>query len=674
MLRFVMRLTYLFSVLAMTLLGPLSGSRSLAAPVESSLLFGKSGPPAVEVKFSLPEVVTDKDWGNFVKVVAEGMTTSTTSGLPAVPVTGVMIAVPKGYSPTVKILSAQESFKEDLVISPYRVKHRCGPSVDEESREITAFYTGTDVFPREVLTLEKVGLIQEVELYRVGISPVQMDMGKRGVRLTTKLKAQIDFVPVDGVKTGPVVLSPTSFRAINAATVNGVVLPRIVTMGVAEKILVVTADDLLSSLNSYVGWKRQMGYAVQVVTRAQAGATPDAVKAYIQNLYNDPLTRPTFLLMVGNTTSLPPFYRPTSSGSAASDYPYSLLSGNDILPDLFYGRLVADNAAEVTLQTKRWIEYERDAGSSSTWMPNATTIASSEQGQGPSDEDYSRQIQGFLKGNTYQSVDSFFQKSHGATAANIKSGLAEGRTWLTYIGHGSGTSWGSTNDTFDVSTIRNTSNAGKLPFIVDVACENGNYGSFSPCFGKQWVTHTINGVSAGAVAYYGASVSTSWDPPAVMAVGIAKRHFEKGISNLGAALVAGQLYLSEQMGTGEDVVDNMEWYNLFGDPSLQMRTAVPQVPQIDLNPAAKANGGWRVSVKDGAGKAFPGALVAWRDVESGQVLGSGRTDAQGIVDLPAALRRSKGTGLRGGQGRRLGGQRLEISGYNLQSTDLEMSL
>ena len=673
MLRFVLRLTCRLSVLPLVILGLISPTAGLATPVESSLVFGSSGPPSVEVKFSLPEVVTEKDWGNFVKVAADGMTTSNISGLPAVPVTGVMVAVPKGYSPTVKILSAQESFKEDVVIAPYRVKHRCGPGVDEDSREITAFYSGTDVFPREVLTLEKVGLLQDVEIYRVGISPVQMDMGKRGVRLTTRLKAQIDFVQLAGVKSGPVILSPTSFRAINAATVNGVVLPRIVTSGVAEKILVVTADDLKASLNSYVAWKRQMGYAVQVVTRSQAGATPDAVKAFIQTLYNDPLTRPTFLLMVGNTTSLPPFYRPTSSGNAASDYPFSLLSGSDILSDLFYGRLVADNASEVTLQTKRWIEYERDSGSSNTWMPNATTIASSEQGQGPSDEDYSRQIQGFLKGNTYQNVDSFFQKSQTATAANIKGGLVSGRTWLTYIGHGSGTSWGSTNDTFNVSTIRNTSNAGKLPFIIDVACENGNYGSFNPCFGKQWVTHTINGVSAGAVAYYGASVSTSWDPPAVMAVGIAKRHFERGISNLGAALVAGQLYLSEQMGVGDDVVDNMEWYNLFGDPSLQMRTAVPQVPQIDVSPTAKASGGWRVKVKDGAGKAFPGALVAWREVGSGLVLGSGRTDAQGIVDFSAAVRGEKGTPVGGGQGRRLAAQRLEVSGYNLQSTDLEMS-
>jgi hypothetical protein len=76
----------------------------------------------------------------------------------------------------------------------------------------------------------------------------------------------------------------------------------------------------------------------------------------------------------------------------------------------------------------------------------------------------------------------------------------------------------------------------------------------------------------GTVAYYGGSVNISWHPPAIMSVGIAKRRFENSVRTIGSSVLAGQLYLLEQMGESSQVTDNMKWYNLFGDPSLVVRT------------------------------------------------------------------------------------------------------
>ena len=79
-----------------------------------------------------------------------------------------------------------------------------------------------------------------------------------------------------------------------------------------------------------------------------------------------------------------------------------------------------------------------------------------------------------------------------------------------------------------------------------------------------------DGSAFGAVAYYGGSVNVSWNPPAIMAQGIAFEHLTKKYNFLGQALLAGQLYLAGKWTKQEEVVDNFEWYHLQGDPGLNI--------------------------------------------------------------------------------------------------------
>jgi hypothetical protein len=48
-------------------------------------------------------------------------------------------------------------------------------------------------------------------------------------------------------------------------------------------------------------WKRQKGADVRVVSTSTAGTSTTAIKTYLQNLYNDPTTRPDFIILLGDT-------------------------------------------------------------------------------------------------------------------------------------------------------------------------------------------------------------------------------------------------------------------------------------------------------------------------------------------------------------------------------------
>jgi len=462
-----------------------------------------------------------------------------------------------------------------------------------------------------------------------------------------------------------VTVLPSAFAELaRKLTVNAGATRQIKTADAPEKMLVVVADQLQTEIESFIAWKRASGLTVDVVTYTAAGGSKEAVQRYVQNYYNQNNPRPSYLLLVGNGTSMPPFRRSTSSGNAASDYPFTLLSGTDILPDIFAGRLVADNAADVRVQVTRWMNHERNPEAGGTWYSKGTTIASNE-GSNPSDVQYAEQIQAEWLKNTFTAADKFYQGTGSATAANIVAALDQGRSWLTYIGHGSGTSWGSTNTSFSTSTIRTLKNYDKLPIIVDVACLNGSFVDTSMCFGKQWVVHNTSGRNAGAVGYYGASVSTSWHEPAVMAVGAAKRHYENKIASLGGTVMAGQLYLVERMGTGANVLDNFEWYNLLGDPSLTMRTATPSAFDITYSVVEDADGRRLDVVTTGPARSRAkavrsGVKVALMGADGRTLLGLGTTGTDGAVSFRVPPTTN------------LVGARLTGTGYNFETREVEV--
>jgi hypothetical protein len=632
------------------------------SPFTTRLVKAASGEPGIDVSFALPEMQTAPTADGFVAVDVKGLQRVNEAGAPDVPTAGIMIAIPDGFEPRLTLKNVASKAIDAATVQPFRRKFRCVGDKSLDAANVVelndSIYSGDAMWPRENVRLEDVGVMQGVRLARLAVYPVQFDPFVRGMNVTTSFDARVDFVPTSDKAAKPTQVSQTFKRLLEGTTINAKASRNLRAAVTPERMLVVTTDALKPELNEFLAWKRAKGLIVDVATYTEAGGSTDAVKRYVQAYYDRLTPKPTYLLLVGNGSTMPPFRRSTSSGSAASDYPFSLLSGTDIVPDMIVGRLLADDATMLRNQVQRWIAHERNPETTdAAWYAKGTTIASSE-GSGPSDVEYAQQVEGFQKGGTYTDVDHFYEGEGSATATNIVGALAQGRSWLTYIGHGSGTSWGSTNTTFSTTTIRSMSNA-RLPVIVDVACDNGSFVDISNCFGKVWVTHMANGKAAGAVGYWGASVSTSWDPPAVMAVGIAKRHYERSLVALGASLIAGQIYLMEEMGTGSDVVDNFEWYNLLGDPSLVMRTAAPagfELTYAEENGEATRDLTVRVDNTDGSGKA--GVQVALVAADGYTLHGIVATDESGraTFQLPS--------------GTNLSGAKLTAGGYNLVTQEV----
>ncbi len=637
-------------------------SKGDRAIVESHLLSRGNEVSPVELTLSVPFIDVEKTQDGFDSVTIKGLVPTPQVGSPELATTGQLISVPEGYKATLTILDQKQIEVPNVRIQPAQRKFRCSTGRAEAFAFNSALYQSDVLFPAEIAKLEEVGKLQDLRLMRVAMTPVQMDFANKSLKVTTELKVRVTFNKLSSSKS-TTLLPKSLYRLARLATVNGQGLGTAIRSQQApETMLILVADEFRQDIAPLITWKQQRGYNVEVFTSTEAGGTKESILKFVQQYYDSHSVKPSYLITIGNKITLPTYMESTSSGPAASDLKYSQLSGSDNIPDLFYGRLVADNKLELKTQINRWIDYEKKPEKGASWYHDGMTIASSE-GSGPSDKEYAEQIQEILKANTYKSVDSFFASEETATAMNITQSALQGRSWISYFGHGSGTSWGSTNDTFSNAEVALLENTDRLPFLIDVACQNASWVKLPKCFGKAWVTQTTQDKkAAGAVAFYGGSVNISWHPPAVMSVGIAKSHFEKKISSLGGSVLAGQLYLFEKMGENEETLDNLRWYNLLGDPSLQIRTDTPINYQVKKTIFRSGdNVMLNLTASNNMGEGVPGLTVAITTSSRG-IIAVAKTGADGkaALSIPSLIASGPDT-------------LITVSGYNAETVQVSVA-
>lgn len=393
--------------------------------------------------------------------------------------------------------------------------------------------------PNSLYKVESLGSYRGQALSRVTIYAAATDLERSETKFYPHLRAQIT--------------SPASLDSVFADQLDA-----------AYDYLIVTPKALLDGLSDFVAYKSSKGLRIKTETVENIGGTVAALTAYFKSEYQS--SRYKYALIVG-TDDLVPNHKVSTSGSSQtpSDYPYFLMDSNDIVPDVQYGRVVASTVQEVARQTGKWMRYENHAYELGQYL-KMIGIASNE-GSNPSDNEYVTGMENDLKGAFGTVASHFYQNDATSKPQNINDAFNKGSSFLVYLGHGSGTSWASTGQTYAVSHIKQINNANVLmPFVLDVACQNGilkkNY------FGETFMNATNSkGEGIGASMYLGGSVNISWHPPAIMARGFVKKTIANGLNKIGDAILAGHLYLMENHSEIEEVKDNFEWYHLFGEPS-----------------------------------------------------------------------------------------------------------
>ena len=381
------------------------------------------------------------------------------------------------------------------------------------------------------------------------------------------------------------------------------------------KLLVICPTNFLSQIAPYINWKRQKGIDTELVEFSTIGTTANQLKTYIQNHYNTDNSL-TFVQLVGDAPQIPTL----SYSGGGSDPSFSLVAGSDNYPDIFIGRFSAQTTAEVTDQVNKSIQYEKDLNTSATWLSKAMGIASDQGGgdqgdNGESDITHMNLIRTDLLNYGYTSVDQIYDP--GASASTVTTNVNSGRGFINYVGHGSNTSWSTTG--FSNTDASALTNGNKVPFIMDVACVNGNFVSLT-CFAEAWMRNA----NGGAVGIYASSINQSWNSPMraqdeVTDLLIAEIH-----TILGGLYYNGSCEMMDVYGS--DGVKMFKTWHIFGDASLQIRSKTPLAMTVS-HPASIYTGTNSVSVSTGVAD----ALVAI--TYNNTIYGKAFTNSNGIATV-----------------------------------------
>jgi len=398
--------------------------------------------------------------------------------------------------------------------------------------------------------------------------------------------------------------------------------------------LIITYDAFYDSILPLARWKEKKGWSVEIRTLSQTGSSPTEIKNFIANAYQTWSPRPEYVLLVGDANQVPPYS--TITPVSRTDYPYTLIEGNDFLAELLIGRLPANNVNELNTMVAKILGYEMTPYMDETaWFERALMVAANY----PLDTmttpiPTKRWVRDRFLDNGYNAVDTVFYPPI-AGASEITAAVNQGVSFINYRG-GIADPDGWVLPNFHNTDVIALTNGWKLPVVTSLTCWNGNFGQIT-CFGEAWVRYGSPIAPKGGVAFFGASATTTssrWNN--CLDYGIYWGLLEENISNLAPALYRGKMevYMNFPLDTTWESGSSFYFhtYNLLGDPSLEVWTAIPDTFRVTYdNALAVGTNTMEVLVQNSVSQPVEYALVSL--YKNGEVKEVSYTDGSGYADF-----------------------------------------
>ncbi len=567
--------------------------------------------------FNKNHVIINGQEFNTLDLAKEGKTYET--GAPEVPTMTRSIIIDNSSKPEMRIIESEYT-EIELAVAPS--KGVITRDIDPATVPYTfgTEYNNDEFYPSNIATLGDAYIMRSVRGVAVRFNPIQYNPASGVLRVYTSIKVAVANSNV----TGENVLTRAaknveSFDFIYKNHFLNYDENRYAPLNEIGSILVIAPANYHATMQDYVDWKIQKGIPTEMVDVATIGNSTTNIKNYIQDYY-DNHDDFAFVQIAGDASQVATL----SVSGGGSDPSYSLVAGNDSYPDIFIGRFSAETTAQLATQVERTIAYERDINTTATYLNKATGIASSQGGgsqgdMGESDITHMNLIRDDLLGYNYVSVDQIYDPS--ASASQVATVVNQGRGFMNYVGHGSDDSWVTSG--FSSSHVNNLTNVDMLPFIVSVACVNGNFVS-QTCFGEAWLRATHNGDPTGAMAIYASTINQSWDSPMRGEDEITDLLVSEELSSIGGLYYSGSCEMIDAYNA--DGIEMFKTWHIFGDASLQVRTDVPTEMTVS-HTGILFIGMNEYSINAGVANALVSVTY------NNEILGSGYTDASGNIDL-----------------------------------------
>jgi hypothetical protein len=603
------------------------------------------------VNFGEPKLVTVHQNGQvFTQVFIPGSDNLTGEpGAPAVPVFRRLVAVPEGAQVECESTAtpAETIHLNVLPTQMPAVDDDPGPApdpsvfADKPFTQNTQLYQSDTPYPVDVCKLTDLGRLRDLRVFQLEIPAGQYNAFADSLTLFRDVHVDVTFTGGTGKFIPAVGLS--AFES-DPQSYFGSVLNRDIVRDYAdiahifdflgEEFMILTPTSLRAAADTLATWKNKKGIVTRVfeVGAGTAYTTADSMVQLIRSEYETSSIRPSYVLLLGDTSFIPTYYitpnGDVGADTIATDYPYAAFQLLGILPRVALGRIPVSNLADANFVVNRIVAYESDPPINTDFYKHAT-IASQFQccrtdaGTNPGtdqrsfaetaefarnalvgagytvDRIYTETTDAAYTGNTtpqrwYDGTAIPAGLTWGGTGADITTAWNAGRFLMIHRDHGWPGGWA--NPGFDWAAASALTNGTLLPVVFSVNCASGLFdqatagGAMSTMAGVQYFAdRLLTNANGGAIGLLGDSRnSPSWSNSALLRGFVdavwpnALTDFGDGTSHrrLGDILNHGKIYLFTQGGvatnvTWNDVGDEFKMWHCLGDPTLEIWTKNP---------------------------------------------------------------------------------------------------
>jgi hypothetical protein len=510
--------------------------------------------------------------GELTEIYIEGTFPNGNVGEPQLPMFTRLIAIPTGATPVVSVGGHSET---EYTLSDYGmgtvaamqapVRKDIDPSTVEYAFNEAA-YARNSYNDAPIATVEVLGTMRGITLGRLIVQPVRYNPAAGTVKVFNDIEVSVDFQNGDAEATTQMFKSTFSpaFYSVYDQIFN---IDMLMANGTKDaytdhpdkyntpvKMLVICYSGFQgnAALNSWLEWKLQKGYYVDIFYTSETGTTASAIASFIKTKYNASVAAGnayTYLIIIGDTGQVPQ-YMTKSVGdsysgyvSSASDLGYASVnfstSTTNYFPDMYYSRMSVENTTHLTNYINKVLTYEKyEFSDSGNYLNNVILV-------GGWDDTWTSRVAkptinygknnyfnsnntiygGFGSGTIKTTISTSSTQGYSGTNNGCYQGINNGVCFLNYTAHGDTQEWYQPK--LSATQVATLSNTGKYFFGVGNCCLTGNFNNtstdYSPgsaigtnaCFAEAM----IRVPNAGAIAYVGCSPYSYWYEDFYWAVG-----------------------------------------------------------------------------------------------------------------------------------------------------------
>ncbi len=282
------------------------------------------------------------------------------------------------------------------------------------------------------------------------------------------------------------------------------------------KLIIVYPDEFLTdALLRFKQWKERQGFDVVLAPLSQIGSDTASIRSWLKNYYETASHPQDFILFVGDVGKVPSWPQRTRD-QHVSDLYYCEYTG-DYLPEVYWGRISADDTTELWNAINKILAYEQLDLPSTGYLNRALLIAGNDE----SFEDTYGNGQIRYINTYYLNADNGYEAhtlyQDPPTGANYSDTILDivnkGCALANYTAHCSPQGWA--DPSFTQSTFDNGIAVNNLYGVWVANCCQSNKFDEEDAF-SEVALHTAG---KGVAAYIGASDYSYWDEDYWWAIG-----------------------------------------------------------------------------------------------------------------------------------------------------------